>query len=293
MNFGGKIGLLTDYILAAAGWKPPLEKSLRTLDTLVQLNALGFANTPPTSGHGHTYIVGTAPVGAFSGQAAGAVATYHSTLNGWEFYTPLKGWQGWIGSDMYYYSGSQWLLIGALPSVTNSGATAGGNAANTAIAAHETAFHNLAQAYHGTAPGVGLSLLPAGTWANLAIIQQRDSPTLTLANTTQRAQLVMFSMSSEVIYYSAVNSVLFSYFLLVNGGVHTSFGGNSRVPPHNLASMDNRNFSGAANLIIPPNTIYTFNLREDVTEANGTSVTVPASTVLSYGGSLTYAVFNI
>jgi hypothetical protein len=114
MTLGGKLGIYIDYILGGQIWKTIHEKSQRTLDSVVQLNALGFANAPPTSGHGDTYIVGTAPTGAFAGQAAGVVATYHSTLSSFEFYPPQKGWRGYIGNDMYYYNASSWVLESSL-----------------------------------------------------------------------------------------------------------------------------------------------------------------------------------
>jgi hypothetical protein len=164
MTLGGKLGIYIDYLLGGQIWKTIHEKSQRTLDSVVQLNALGFANAPPTSAHGDTYIVGTAPTGAFAGQAPGAVATYHSTLGGWEFYTPLKGWRGYIASDMYYYNGSAWGLEANLPGASAVAAiTAQNVAASVAGAAvanhaasgdHDARYVNVA----GDAMGGHLSL---------------------------------------------------------------------------------------------------------------------------------------
>jgi Protein of unknown function (DUF2793) len=140
MTLGGKLGIYIDYLLGGQIWKTIHEKSQRTLDSVVQLNALGFANAPPTSGHGDTYIVGAAPTGAFAGQAPGAVATYHSTLGGWEFYTPLKGWRGYIGSDMYYYNGSAWGLEANLPGASAVAAITAQNVA-ASVAGAEVANH--------------------------------------------------------------------------------------------------------------------------------------------------------
>jgi hypothetical protein len=140
MNFGAKLGQIIEFVFGAANWKPPMERFLRTMDAVVQLNALGFANAPPTSAHGDTYIVGTAPTGAFAGQAVGVVATYHSTLPGWEFYTPLKGWRGYIASDMYYYNGSAWGLEANLPGASAVAAITAQNVAasvaGAAVATH-------------------------------------------------------------------------------------------------------------------------------------------------------------
>lgn len=136
MTLGGKLGIYIDYLLGGQIWKPIHEKSQRTLDTLVQLSALGIANTPPTSAHGDTYIVGSAPLGAFAGQMPGAVATYHSTLGGWEFYTPVKGWRGMVGNDLMVFNGSAWGLEAASPSFVNAFAT------STALTAEVTRATN-------------------------------------------------------------------------------------------------------------------------------------------------------
>ena len=113
MKLGAKLGLLTDFLLGGNGWKPPIESTLRTLDTLVQLNAQGFANAPPSANDGDTFIVGPAPGGAFAGQPTGTVARYHSatggaTFNGWQFDSPREGWWGSIGGAFYEYRNGAW-----------------------------------------------------------------------------------------------------------------------------------------------------------------------------------------
>ena len=298
MTLGGKLGIYIDYLLGGQIWKTIHEKSQRTLDTVVQLNALGITNAPATAAHGDTYIVGSAPTGAFSGQAPGVVATYHSTLPAWEFYTPKQGWVCGIGSEMYYYSGSQWLPFGSLPSVSNSasvaGAAAGNAAAGAGVAAHESVYHNQVQAYHGTSVGPGAFFVPAGTYTNQALIASRDSPSLTLTNFTTRPQLAIFNMSSEALWYGAVNSVIFSYLLIVNGTVQSGFLGNSRIPPHNINPNGSaRAFSGQCSILIGAGQTVTINMRENCMEGNGATINVPVNTVYSYGGSYSYTVFNI
>lgn len=116
MKLGAKLGLLTDFLLGGNGWKPPIESTLRTLDTLVQLNAQGFANAPPSANDGDTFIVGPAPGGAFAGQPTGTVARYHSatsgaTFSGWQFDYPREGWWGYIGARFYYFSAGAWQIL--------------------------------------------------------------------------------------------------------------------------------------------------------------------------------------
>ncbi len=82
--------------------------ALNDLDALAQLSVLDRTlNTPPSSpSSGDTYIVGAAPIGAWSG-AAGKVAAWFA---GWKLKTPLPGWCAWARAEsrLLVYGGSGW-----------------------------------------------------------------------------------------------------------------------------------------------------------------------------------------
>lgn len=69
-------------------------------------------NAPPGSPvEGGRYVVGTAPTGAWAGQA-GKLAVYRFAA--WAFYTPKAGWRAHLaGGATYEYSGTAWAVVGA------------------------------------------------------------------------------------------------------------------------------------------------------------------------------------
>lgn len=98
--------------LGTNNWASDMEANLRKIDAILQAGAIAIQNAPPGSPvDGQVYVVGTAPTGAWSGNA-NAIARLNGNANpspAWEFFTPAIGW--WIavsGSD-YRWSGSAWV----------------------------------------------------------------------------------------------------------------------------------------------------------------------------------------
>lgn len=102
---GTKIGTM---VSAANGdtYGDGLRHELRTQQVLIQANVISVGtNTPPVSpSNGNTYIVGSAPTGAWTGQANavaywavdaqdGPSITPNIATGAWEFYAPLAGWR--------------------------------------------------------------------------------------------------------------------------------------------------------------------------------------------------------
>lgn len=87
----------------------PHNNALSFLDAFVGMRALDSGlNTPPGSPvDGDTYILGTSPTGAWSGQAS-KIAIYAS---GWNFFTPKSGLVCLVTdeSSFTYYDGSEWI----------------------------------------------------------------------------------------------------------------------------------------------------------------------------------------
>lgn len=86
--------------------------SLNHFSAWVQAVVLtALSNTPPASPvSGDRHIVGTAPTGAWSGQA-GKLAVYRS---GWQFYTPSAGWRVNVpGGGRYEYVAGAWVADAA------------------------------------------------------------------------------------------------------------------------------------------------------------------------------------
>jgi hypothetical protein len=129
-------------------------ESLRVLDALVQLAVLDKdLGTPPGSpAAGARYIVATAPVDAWSGQA-GSIAAWQD--GAWAFYAPREGWLAWIADEhrLYAWTGGAWA---PLPTAFDDGtgiADASGNAQLVFHAAANAVNHiALANAPTGTAP---------------------------------------------------------------------------------------------------------------------------------------------
>jgi hypothetical protein len=122
MALGTKLGRLVAWALGAYGWKPEMESFLRTMDSVVQLNAIGFSDSPG-GGNTGTLIVcnnevdGTAPSGAFTGRMPGDIATWQPDINAWHFDTPKLGWHGYIGNEHMQFNGSKWIPF-SLPSTS-------------------------------------------------------------------------------------------------------------------------------------------------------------------------------
>lgn len=85
-------------------------EALAALDLLVQagVEAVGVDVPPVAPVPGQCWIVGTAPTGAWTGQA-GALAGW--TGGGWRFAAPVAGMTVWTGGDGGFarYEGSAWV----------------------------------------------------------------------------------------------------------------------------------------------------------------------------------------
>jgi hypothetical protein len=84
-------------------------EALAALDLLVQAGVVASGvNTPPMSpAPGQAWVVGSAPGGAWAGQA-GAVAGW--TAGGWRFLTPCEGTEVWCEADgcTVRFRGGEW-----------------------------------------------------------------------------------------------------------------------------------------------------------------------------------------
>jgi hypothetical protein len=97
----------------------------RGIQTLVEPNCKSMAlSTPPASPtFGDTYVVGSAPSGAWAGQAnsvtAWAIDPQDGTVTSgkWEFYVPQIGWSIYDQNTnaVWYWSGSAWVLSKSAP----------------------------------------------------------------------------------------------------------------------------------------------------------------------------------
>lgn len=119
---------------------------VRILDVLVQATCINqTTNTPPGSpADGDTYIVGSSPTGAWSGQAL-KIAYYNS--NAWQFFTAKTGWIVYdvaLGSYVQW-SGSAWV---GFPNISSNVAQLGINTSPSgtnklAVASSSILFTNI------------------------------------------------------------------------------------------------------------------------------------------------------
>lgn len=86
-------------------------EALAIIDLLIDAQVAGFAlNTPPASpGLGAAWVVGSAPSGAWAGQA-GRLAGW--TEGGWRFVMPVEGMAVWVSEAAVIarFSGGAWIL---------------------------------------------------------------------------------------------------------------------------------------------------------------------------------------
>lgn len=117
---GSKITTLMVSALNGDTYGDPQRRLFRGIQSLVMPNVISvYGNTPPVSPtNGQTYIVGSAPVGLWSGQA-NAIAYWAvdaqdqtATTGIWEFYAPQNGWKVYNQAAGSYvmWNGSVWVL---------------------------------------------------------------------------------------------------------------------------------------------------------------------------------------
>lgn len=116
---------------------------LRAFDQLVQGTVKDVnQNTPPGSpANGDAYVVGSAPTGAWAGQA-GKVAVWttekptddtNTKVAQWEFYTPKAGWIFYSEADAAFmlYTGAVWKFdfkLAGIPQFAGTNTTGAGSA---------------------------------------------------------------------------------------------------------------------------------------------------------------------
>ena len=133
------------YILPAQAQKHVTHnEALRLLDVMVQLAVLSRAlnAAPAVPVIGDRYIVAAAAVGAWAGQV-GKIALY--TVTGWQFFTPLAGWQAHVLAESVtvVYSGLVWATPPVVATVPMLGVNATADSTNRlSVQSAATLFSN-------------------------------------------------------------------------------------------------------------------------------------------------------
>lgn len=104
---------------------------LRLMQALVEPNVISVTTgTPPaTPSNGNTYVIPVGATGIWAGKA-GQIA-YYTTDNlsdvvpGWDYYTPIAGWQVYNNGDgnVYQYNGSTWVKLATGGPLLENGGT--------------------------------------------------------------------------------------------------------------------------------------------------------------------------
>ena len=85
-------------------------EALFFLDNIVQLSVIDrdLAAPPVSPALGHTYLVGAAPTGSWTGKT-NQIASYDGS--GWVFFVPAEGWVAWIADEdvAVVYDGAAWI----------------------------------------------------------------------------------------------------------------------------------------------------------------------------------------
>lgn len=93
----------------------PFNADMQLIDALMYLAPLDKdLTTPPTTvagDAGKTWIVGTAPTGAWAGHATHIALCTGAGL--WRFFPPKAGWRAYVQDEAadYRYVGSAWVII--------------------------------------------------------------------------------------------------------------------------------------------------------------------------------------
>lgn len=125
-------------------------EALNDLDALAQCSVLNrTTNTPPaTPAEGDTYIIGTAPTGAWSG-ATGKIA---AAFSGWRIKTPQAGWRAWVQleSRLLVYNSGAWQglatpFLEASTSWTPGSISSGAGLSSAAVTVTGAAFGDFVQ----------------------------------------------------------------------------------------------------------------------------------------------------
>lgn len=104
------LGLFHSWSQGESGWNQQNDFNIMTLGALAQLACITKGlNTPPGSpADGDTYIVGSAPTGAWQNKEA-YIAVYRANLTAWQLYQPRNGWRCRVNdenTDVFYKDGT-------------------------------------------------------------------------------------------------------------------------------------------------------------------------------------------
>ena len=152
------IGLKYGWSATTENFAADMDNNIKTLGALLQLVVESKSVNDPstlTPTNGKAWIVGTSPIGVWSGKAKQIAAYINS---GWVFYPPSVGWVAYIVAEntqaVYKGSGPDWTnntsAGGAINSGENLGAT--GQGVYSAVNADKLSFKKLIQG-----PGITLS----------------------------------------------------------------------------------------------------------------------------------------
>ncbi len=105
------MGLYHSWALGESGWNEQNDFNIVTVAALAQLACISKGvNTPPGSpADGDTYIVGTAPTGAWQGKQ-NFIAVYRANMTAWQMYQPRPGWRCRVVDENadVFFSGGAW-----------------------------------------------------------------------------------------------------------------------------------------------------------------------------------------
>lgn len=124
LSSGPNIGILINGVEGENHYNE-LMRQWRWLDFFLQPTVLDKdLNTPPGSpANGATYIVGSAPTGAWVGHA-GHLARYNTTNNAWEYLTPVAGWEVLVYDEgVRYRYGTAWVAQSYVADIGDGSAT--------------------------------------------------------------------------------------------------------------------------------------------------------------------------
>lgn len=121
VSYGPKIGTanVPDGFVDGDTYTPPMDRFLRMIQALAQLNVISYSVTAPpgSPSDGDTYLVPAGATGAWTGHDQSvAYWTLHDLANPsgvWEFYVPRTGWFAYDNADgnFYRFDGAVWVAL--------------------------------------------------------------------------------------------------------------------------------------------------------------------------------------
>ncbi|KNG92245.1 DUF2793 domain-containing protein [Pseudaestuariivita atlantica] len=157
-------------------------EAIQALDTLVQLSVLAddLADPPTAPAAGDSYILPTAPTGAWAGHA-GEVTTFNGEA--WLFYVPVAGWIAYVADSqssgtgaVFVHDGTAWggLPLGALQAITRLGLNTTADAANPFAARLNNALWTALEAGQGGTGALTQTLNRETGGSDLGLVLQEN-----------------------------------------------------------------------------------------------------------------------